>query len=333
MKRKTLLTIIQYVIFLGLGILLIVHMSNQMSAKDKADMMESIRQTRLLYLIPIFIAGFLSHFFRALRWKLLLRPLEIRPTTANTLFSVLIGYLVNLLVPRLGEVAKCTVLARYENVPADKMIGTIVAERAFDVVTLCVVILLAFTTQAHIIGSYAANLFGAVAAKSGSIIIVIAILIAIIAVLIFIYRSNRNSKVGKFIKGLADGIRSILIMEKRGQFLLYSVLIWMMYWSQVYIGFHSLPVTEHLPGLAALVVLVFGSVGMIVTPGGIGAYPLLIAQILTFYGLSISAGNAFGWVSWAVQAGIIIILGIVSLILLPLYNTKKHDAQTAMDTE
>lgn len=333
MKKKTLITIIQYVIFLGLGIWLIMYMSGQMSAQDKEDMFNSIKQVRIYWLVPIFLAGFLSHWFRALRWKLLLKPLHIKPTTTNLTLSVLIGYLVNLLVPRMGEVAKCTVLAKYEKVPADKMIGTIIAERTFDVVTLGIVTLLAVLSQAGVIGSFAGEVFGAMAAKSTLMIAGVICLLLGIVFLVFVYRRFKESKVGKFIKGLADGVKSILMMKERGKFLLYTVLIWVMYWSQVYMGFLSLPPTEHLSGLVAVVLLVFGSVGMIVTPGGIGAYPLLLSQILVFYNIKLADGNAYGWMSWSVQTGIVIVLGIISLIVLPLYNRREHNAQAGMDTE
>lgn len=333
MKKRTLVTIVQYVIFLGLGILIIYRMFDQMSAKDKANMMDSIRQTRLWMLVPVFIAGFLSHFVRALRWKLLLKPLKIHPTTTNTTFSVLIGYLVNLLLPRMGEVAKCTVLARYEHVPADKMVGTIVAERAFDVVCLVVVTIIAFTLQADVIGDYASGLLAKLAAKRVLFIGAVTGLCFLILFLIFLVRRHKKSKIAQFILGMRDGIRSIFLIKERGRFVFYSILIWMLYWMQVILGFWSMPATEHLSLLAALVVLIFGSIGMIVTQGGLGAYPLLIADILLFYGVMKTNGNAFGWVSWLAQTGIILILGIGSLIFLPLYNRKKHDAQAPVDTE
>lgn len=333
MKKRTLLTIVQYVVFLGLGIAIIYRMSDQMSPQDKADMMSSIRQTRLWILAPVLVAGFLSHFFRALRWKLLLKPLRIYPTTANTTFSVLIGYLVNLLLPRMGEVAKCTVLARYEHVPADKMVGTIVAERAFDVVCLVLVTLFAFFMQASVIGSYATNIFSKLAEKRILLFGGLTGLAFLLLFLIFLARRNKESKIAKFILGMRDGVRSIFRLKDRGMFLLYTILIWLLYLSQVILGFWSMPPVEHLSMLAALVVLIFGSIGMIVTPGGLGAYPALIAEILLFYGISDADGKAFGWVSWTAQTGIVLILGIGSLILLPLYNRRKHDAQATMDTE
>jgi uncharacterized protein (TIRG00374 family) len=339
MKKRTLLTIAQYVIFLGLGILIIYRMTTGMSEQDKADMMESIRQTKLWLLIPVLIAGFLSHWLRALRWKLLLKPLDIHPSTTNTTLSVLIGYLVNLLLPRMGEVAKCTVLARYEHVPADKMVGTILAERAFDVFCLVLVTLAAFALQADVIGDYASSIFGKLAAKRVFFIGALTAFAFLILFLIFLVRRHKQSKIVQFIIGMKDGVSSILKMKDRGRFLFYTICIWTLYWSQVLLGFLSIPATEHLTLLAGLVVLIFGSIGMIVTPGGLGAYPALIAEILFFYGIDDADGKAFGWVSWAAQTGIVLILGVIALIILPLYNRNKHPhphhnhEQAPVDTE
>jgi len=327
MKKKTLITVVQYIIFLGLGIGIIWYMSAQMSPKDKADMMGSIRQTRLWYLLPILITGLLAHLFRALRWKLLLKPLNIYPTTVNTTLAVLIGYLVNLLVPRMGEVAKCTVLAKYEKVPPDKMVGTIVAERVFDVICLGVITLLAFVLQAGIIGFYLKQIFVKLAAKKVLLIGAIVVLILFILLLVYVYRRGENTKVGKIIKGLFDGVRSIFLMKDRGMFLLYTSLIWAMYLSMMYLGFLSLPATDSLNIEVALVLLIVGSIGMIVTPGGIGAYPLLLGGALEVYGLSKGDGNAFGWVSWAVQTGIVLVLGLIAVIMLPIYNRNTHDSR------
>ena len=119
-------------------------------------------------------------------------------------------------------------------------------------------------------------------------------------------------------------------MKKRWKFLGYTVLIWLMYLMQIYIGLKCLPATHDLTPLAALVVLVYGSVGMIVTPGGIGLYPFLVAQILGVYLISDVPAQAFGWIAWVVQTGIIIVLGVISLLFIHPYNNKR-DAKAAMD--
>src|SRR5204862_6924816 len=94
---------------------------------------------RYWLIIPVFAILFTSHLIRALRWKLLIGSLGYHAKTSNAFFSVMIGYLTNQAVPRLGEIAKCTMLARYENIPADKLIGTIILERVIDAITLLIV--------------------------------------------------------------------------------------------------------------------------------------------------------------------------------------------------
>jgi uncharacterized membrane protein YbhN (UPF0104 family) len=333
MNKKLLVTILQYIVFLGLGIAIIFYMSGQLSEEQKTSMMESISRVRVWWLVPIFIAGFLSHFVRALRWKLLLEEVNIRPSTTNTTFAVLIGYIANLVLPRAGEVAKCTVLARYEKVPADKMIGTIVGERVFDVLCLGLITLIALVSEANIIGEYAQDILNKMSEKTNVFIFVLIAGLMMIVVLVLVYRRFQESKVGKFIKGLGDGVRSILRLKTRGRFIIYTILIWGLYWVQVLIGFWSMSELEHLSGITALVVLIFGSIGIIATQGGIGAYPYLVGKILLFYGIAEAHGLAFGWVSWSVQTGVVVILGVLSLILLPIYNNRKGHAQATVDKQ
>jgi uncharacterized protein (TIRG00374 family) len=331
MSKKTLSTILQLIIFLGLGIGLIMWRYNAMNETEKNAMFEAFKHVRWIYGLPIFVIGFCSHFFRALRWKLLLQPLNIYPSTANTTFSVLIGYLANTLVPRLGEVAKCTVLAKYENVPADKLVGTIIAERAFDTICLLIIVLITLGVQYDIIYPLAHDLYIKIFTDATGnfiwlrILIALGIAVAGILALIFLYRKIKNSKVGHIIKGLGEGLKAILLVKKKGMFLLYTILIWTGYTGAVVVGFYALPETEHIVPLAGLAVISFGSIGMIATPGGIGAYPVIVAQVLILYGLSEGIGLAYGWVSWAAQTAIILILGLAALILLPLYNRKKNE--------
>jgi hypothetical protein len=264
--------------------------------------------------------------------------MDMRPSVANTTFSVLIGYITNLALPRAGEVAKCTVLAKYEKLPAHKMIGTIVAERAFDVLCLFIIAALSLLLQMKYINAYVTDKMHDVGGKihdHQSLLIGGAIgLVLLIVVLVAVYRRHKETKVGKLIKEMTHGILSIIHMKKRWQFIGYTVLIWFMYLLQLYIGLKCLPETNQLTMLAALVVLVYGSVGMIVTPGGIGAYTYLVADILAAYGIAKVPAVAFGWIAWVVQTGSIILLGVLSLLLIHSYNTKREakNAKAAMDT-
>lgn len=333
--KKTVTTILQYLIFLGLGIWIIYHMLHQLTDKQKAELADAIANANAWYLLPVFIIGFLSHLFRAMRWRYLLETVDLRPSLVNTTFSVLIGYIANLALPRAGEVAKCTVLAKYEKVPAHKMIGTIVAERAFDMVSLIVLAFLAFAVQMQFVSHYATSIAASFQQKfeHSKPMLIIAGIVALLAIpaAVLLYRKYKHTKVGHFITELLKGILSIVHMKKRWQFLGYTALIWLMYLLQLYVGFSCLPDTAHLSIGTALVVLVYGSLGMIVTPGGIGLYTLLVAQMLVAYGVAEVPAQAFGWIAWVVQTAVIIFLGLLSLIFIQPYNKRKY-GQAAMDT-
>ncbi|MBA3829525.1 MAG: flippase-like domain-containing protein [Taibaiella sp.] len=333
--KKTLVTVIQYVVFLGLGIWIIYHMLHQLTAGQRESLVSAIKSVHVWYLLPIFVACFFSHFFRALRWRLLLETIGVKPSIPNTTFAVLVGYIANLALPRAGEIAKCTVLARYEKLPAHKMVGTIVAERAFDICCLIVISIFAVLMEAHVIGHVAANFMAHIGAAihrhTTTLLIILAVLIALIIFLVQFYRHHRDNRIGRFMKEMSHGVTSIIHMKKRGWFTLYTVLMWICYLSQIYIGFKAFPATNHLSIFVALLVLVYGSLGLIITPGGIGAYTLLVAQMLTYYAIDDVHAQAFGWIAWAIQTGYIFILGILSLIILPIYNHSR-DAKTGLDT-
>ncbi len=330
MSKKTASTILQLIVFLGLGVALILWRYRAMNETEKEAMFAAFTHVRWWLGVPILVIGFLSHLFRALRWKQLLQPLDIYPSVPNITFSVLIGYLANALVPRLGEVAKCTVLAKYEKVPADKLVGTIIAERAFDLVCLVLILFLTLALQYNIIYPFARDLYLKLFTDSAGNFIWLRIVIALgialggILAIVLLYRKIKNSKVGHIIKGIGEGLKAIGQVKRKGVFLLYSLLIWCMYTLAVVVGFYALPETEHIAPLAGLAVITFGSVGMIATPGGIGAYPVIVAQVLLLYGISEGIGLAYGWVSWAAQTAIVILLGLLSLVLLPLYNRNQH---------
>jgi hypothetical protein len=332
--KKALKTILQYVIFLGLGIWIIYHMITSLKPDQRDDLLGAIQSVNLWFLAPIFVAGFFSHFFRALRWRLLLEPMNMYPGVVNTTFAVLIGYVMNLVLPRAGEVAKCTVLARYEKVPAHKMVGTVVSERAFDLLCLVVIAAAAFSIEAHVISDYVSALtkgiYDKIMRHTLVLIIILAGLVILTVATILVYRRHKETKVGHFMREMSHGILSIIHMRKRWQFLGYTVLIWAMYTLQIYLGFLSLHDTHHLSISVALVVLVYGAVGMIITPGGIGAYTFLVAEILGAYAVSEISAQAFGWIAWAAQTGILIVLGISSLLLIQLYN-RKRNVETAVD--
>jgi hypothetical protein len=257
-----------------------------------------------------------------------MNPLGYAPGRANTYLVVLIGYFFNLLVPRLGEVMKCTMLAKYEKIPADKLVGTIVAERAVDLICLVLVAIIMLVSQFDLLGETA--LIGIKEAAKGAqpvkIILVIAAVVAGLLLIRFIVHRFAHihvfAAVRKIGSGIWHGLTSIAKIREKGWFLFHTFMIWLLYLVSIYLGFKAFPAVADLNFNASVAILVFGSLGMIATQGGIGAYQLAVQKTLILYGVSAVTGLAFGWVLWGAQTAIVIIAGVVSLLILPFINKK-----------
>src|SRR5450631_2400934 len=151
--KKTFFAALQYIFFAALAVFF-VWLSMRGMDKDKWEQLKkAMDHAHYWLLVPVFSLLLLAHWLRALRWRQLMEPMGYHPSRLNAFFAVMIGYFVNLGAPRLGEVIKCTILARYEKIPAQKLVGTIVAERAFDVICLLLVFALTFVFQFDIISS------------------------------------------------------------------------------------------------------------------------------------------------------------------------------------
>lgn len=333
--KKRILTILQYLFFLGLGILFVWLTIKDINKEQWQHIKTSIQQARHWLIIPAFILLFLAHYSRALRWKILMEPLGYKPSNFNTFAAVMIGYLVNAGVPRLGEVVKCTILSRYEKVRADRLVGTIVMERAVDVVCLLLVFIAALIFQGGFIGEHLANKFsGFFTDQSGhtsirKMITVLIIVIGVVGILFFVLKKfghiDAVAKIKDILQGILHGLNSIRFIQHKGLFLVHTILIWTLYLTATTVGIYALRETAHLGFGGGLTTLAVGSVGMIITPGGIGAYPLLVAKLMGWYGLDEDTiGNALGWLLWSVQTLIILIGGLLFFALLSYHNKKRQ---------
>jgi uncharacterized protein (TIRG00374 family) len=313
--------------FFFIGILLIWWSLHQIPAQEWAKFTTALKSTKYWIVLPVFLMLGFSHFLRALRWRLIMEPLGYKPSIINTFLAVLIGYLANLAVPRLGEVLKCTLLSKYEKVPAEKIVGTIVAERAFDVLSLGIVFLLALVLQFNVIEAGWHQLMNQKAnaplENNHHYTLYIFIGIVLIAfIVLFIFRTKLQKTIANIkhiIKGIWEGVISATKLKKHNLFFLYSFGIWFMYLSATYIGLMGTEGTTS-SFATAISCLAYASIGMILTPGGIGAYAYLMAKVLELNGVEYTLGLANGTVQWFAQFLIIIVLGGLSLIILPIIN-------------
>ena len=314
--------------FFLVGILLIWWSLHQIPPQEWDKFTKALAKSKFWLIIPIFFILALSHFIRALRWRLIMEPLGYKPSIMNTFLAVLIGYLANLAIPRLGEVLKCTLLAKYEKVPAEKIVGTIVAERAFDVISLGIVFLLALTLQFNVIkaGWQQLQSGGSTATSSNYTLLIILGIIAflvIVAVILFFTLRHKFesiiSPIKKIIKGIWEGVISATKLKKHNLFFFYSFSIWFLYLLATYIGLYGTEGTASSFS-TAISCLAYASIGMIITPGGIGAYAYFMAKVLELNGIEYTLGLANGTLQWFSQVIIVIVLGGLALIMLPFIN-------------
>jgi uncharacterized protein (TIRG00374 family) len=336
--KKPFVTILQYLFFLGLGILFVWLSVRKIENEQWVQIKSAVQRAKAWLIVPVIVMLVLSHFIRAVRWKILMEPLGYKPSTFNTFAAVMIGYLVNAGVPRLGEVVKCTLLSKYEKVRADKLIGTIVMERAVDVVCLALVFVAALFFQGHVIGEYVGSLFGSFFRDANGQTSVTRITLYIggfcvfIAIIYFLLkRFGHIDAVGKIktiLKGILHGLQSIRFIKHKGWFVFHSLLIWSLYLFSTTLGILALQETAHLGIEGSLTTLAVGSVGMVLTPGGIGAYPLLVAKLMGLYGVDeVTIGNALGWLLWTAQTVIIVVGGLILIPLFSYYNKNKNRSE------
>jgi uncharacterized protein (TIRG00374 family) len=330
--KKTILTFLQYLLFLGLGIFLVWWSIHKMDDKNWEECKAALKNARYFLFIPVFFILIAAHLSRAVRWKILMAPLGYKPRLLNTFFAVMVGYLANLAIPRLGEVLKCTILGKYEKVPADKLVGTILVERVVDVLSLVTVFIIAIVTQLDIIGAYAKRTLRE-NFLSGGVEVVVIKLVAIIALFIVAYfllkiifkRYNKIGfikKLNNLFRGVGAGLASVKNLQNKTAFILHTIFIWSCYAGGTYLGFFVIEETSHLPLAAVFPVLAFASIGMIITPGGIGTYQLFIMEVMLLYGIDKGHGYANGILQWLAQFVIVLLVGFISLIALPYYNRK-----------
>ncbi|HEV8285285.1 MAG TPA: lysylphosphatidylglycerol synthase transmembrane domain-containing protein [Chitinophagaceae bacterium] len=337
--KKKLFTILQYLLFLSLGIFLAWWSLKDLDQEKRTQIKNALSHARYWLVIPVFTILILSHLVRAVRWKLLINSLGYHPRTENTFFAVMIGYLTNQAVPRLGEVLKCTMLARYEKVPADKLIGTIILERIIDAISLLIIFAITLAIQPSIYTDLINAFFHSPRdpeKKKISGFILAAILIGLIALCIFLWMIIKKKTFADVIalfkrigKSVWQGISAVQHLKRRGLFLIYTLALWVLYLLGGYIGFYALQETEQYGVKEAFAVLSAGSIGMIATPGGIGAYALLLKKTMELYGLQEGVALAFGWILWLVQTFVVLIGGLFSFVAIPYFNKRKTIPETA----
>lgn len=323
--NKSLSKFLSIALPLALGIFLIWYIFKQFTPEQLTELKLHFKNANYGYVTLSVLLSILSHLIRAYRWNFLLQPLGYFPKLANNFMAVSVAYLMNIFIPKSGEVSRAVVLTKYEDVPFDKGFGTVISERIVDLILLVLFIALALFLQFDILYAY---LVAVVPVKKLFLIMGIGIvmLVAFIAFLKY-SKSTLSLKISTLVRGLQEGVFSILKMKKKGAFIFWSVVIWGLYLASFYVATQALEQTASISLGIIITAFVVGSFTFGFTNSGFGTYPAAVMGILLVFGIAETVGTAFGWIVWTSHMAYIIISGGISFLVLPFYNRKKLPAE------
>ena len=342
--KKAVSYLIKYGIPLVIGVGLMYFLYKNV---DLTSMMQTL-QTDVDYwwFIPVAVVSILSHVFRAMRWRLQLKAIDVKPSFSAVLNSIFGTYAVNLVFPRLGEVWRCGYIANRQKASVTQVMGSMVADRLTDTLTVLLLTLVAFLLAQ---GDFA-KFFDAYpqmkenflnVASDGRIWFGTAIAIIAIGWLLVMKTENKFiKKIQLMARNLWEGFAAITRMDGKWWFLLLTILIWGCYFMQLYLACKAFSFTSPLSVLAVLVMFVLSSIGMgVPTNGGLGSWHLAIIFGLSLYGVGVfSASNpdprasAFAMLVWGFQTLLLIVLGIYAFISMAIDRRRIESGKTIVDT-
>lgn len=333
---------LKLILFVGIGVFFIWFSIKDLTPEQRASIMTDIKGVfagfRWTFLLGGMLLGVLSVYLRGLRAIILIEPLGYKVSKSNAYHSVMVCYLANIAVPRLGELLRCTYLQTYEKVPFQKNLGTVVTERIVDTLLMGLLFVVAILVEAEklmpLFGlDNSGNSTGFDFGKWGKILLVTAaVILACIVLGKILKRTKFMQKIKEVLLGFWQGIVSVTRLRKPGLFVLYSLLIWGCWYFMFLIGSLAFPEMLHLGNpiwAASLSCVVVGTFGFVIAQGGLGLYPLLVSEVLLLYGIPYETGLAIGWVIWANETFVYVIGGLITLIYTALCKSTKKEQNEA----
>lgn len=294
----------------------------------------NLKDANLSWIMASYVFAMVSHIVRAYRWNLLMEPVDLHPGLKNSFIATMVGYLANTILPRMGEVSRCAVLKKTNNIPVNKSFGTVITERIIDLIVLLLLLATTLIIEIDRLSAFVFDLLGSKFQGPGtskSILIALVSLVSLgvfmVMLLKFLSKKLGHTKfyqtVKAFLQGLTEGLLSIRKLKKKKQFVISTIIIWLCYYYMSYVMFFSLPETSGLGIKAGLAILVLGGLGMAApSPGGIGSYHWIIIQGLALYGLSEAQGLLFATLVHSSQMIMLISFGLVSVFATFLISRK-----------
>ena len=305
-----------------LGVFFIYYAYQQFTTEQLQEVFQHFKTAKYSFILLASFFSLLSLWARAKRWNYALQYMGYQSNTTVNFLAICIGYLLNLTIPKSGEFSRALVLQKYKKIPFDKGFGTIVSERVVDLFCLLTSVLIALVLQYNTLQDFLGNYVSGV-----QMLFFFLIACILLLGLTLFYRYSKGGfmlKVRAKLSGLIQGAMSIFKMPNRGAFLFYTAIIWIGYIATFYVGMFAVSETSNLPFSVVMAAFVAGSFAVSFTNGGVGAFPLVIAELLSLFSVSTIAGTAFGWILWGTQTSIVLILGGLSFFVLPLWYKKSN---------
>ena len=307
---------------------------------DLKEMWADLKQANYKWVAIALSFGILSHISRAIRWKLLIKPLGYNPKTSNTFYAVMIGYFANLAAPRLGEITRCGSLHKTDKIPFDSLIGTVIVERSIDMLMLLFITIAIFFAKMDFFGDFMTQqIFLPIGQKlsdffpSSNWIWFLVLSTVSLLVILWFYREKLAhiiflKKLKKIIQGVFTGLKVVFKMKNFPAFIFHTFFIWTMYFLMTWTMVFTLPETSGLGPIDGLFLLVIGSLGMVApVQGGIGAFHWLVSLGLTLYEIPREKGLVYATISHESQMILVIVLGAISLFIVLMQEKKSYIAE------
>lgn len=322
--RKT----IRVILPLFLGCLLLWYLYQ---GQDWGEMMKVVKKgVRYDILLFSLVFGLAGNTFRGLRWGLLIDSLGERVKKKNVILAVLGNYAINLVLPRIGEIWRCGVTSKYEQIPFTKLVGTMLVDRVMDTIVVGLVATIVFSFNFSFISTYFSNnpeFVDGFNAMFSSVWMYVGILLLVLTVWLFFKKWGHIAfvqKVKEAILNIWEGIKSLWKLERKVLFIFQTMMIWICYFLYFYITFYAFDFTAHLGFRIGLIAFIMSSIGVAVpVQGGIGVWHFMVISTLVSFSVSEVDAGAFALVVYTIQTIWIIITGLVGVFALPVVNRNK----------
>ena len=313
--KESALKILKVILPISIGVYLTWYFITNSTDLERAQFIIAFKEANYFWIFVALILAFLSHLSRSYRWKYLLEPLGYQPKVSLMYHSVMIGYIINLTIPRSGELARAAYFSKYQNASADKIFGTIVVERVIDLLMFGLVILITVFLQAD--QQQFDEISNADSQGLPTWVFVVALIGVVFLALILFFIKKLRAKVIKFVKGILEGCLTIIKLKQKGAYMFHTLFIWAAYVAMFWITALALPQMETINLNAVFACFVAGAIAIGATPGGIGLYPIMVASVLTqLYGYQGEVAKSFSMLMWATQTIFIVLLGLISLFAI-----------------